>query len=60
MAVVSFTMPGPDDPETCILRSAYKRGRVTLLIAKFIPGVNSIAPPVGGELLKSGGHRRLV
>jgi membrane protein DedA with SNARE-associated domain len=29
------------DPETCILRSAesfYKRGRETLLIAKFIPG----------------------
>src|SRR5690242_3354372 len=35
------------NPETCILRSAesfYRRGRVTLLIAKFIPGVNTMAP----------------
>ena len=36
------------DPETCVLRSAesfYKRGRPTLLIAKFIPGVASGRPP---------------
>ena len=41
------------DPETCILRSAesfYKRGRATLLIAKFIPGVNSMAPPLAGSM----------
>ena len=36
------------NPETCILRSAesfYKRGKTTLVIAKFIPGVNTMAPP---------------
>jgi membrane protein DedA with SNARE-associated domain len=41
------------NPETCILRSAesfYKRGRVTLVIAKFIPGVNSMAPPLAGSM----------
>src|SRR5271154_6023268 len=41
------------DPETCILRSAesfYKRGRTTLLIAKFIPGINSMAPPLAGSM----------
>jgi membrane protein DedA with SNARE-associated domain len=41
------------DPETCVLHSAesfYKRGRATLLIAKFIPGVNSLAPPLAGSM----------
>jgi membrane protein DedA with SNARE-associated domain len=41
------------NPETCILRSAesfYKRGRTTLLIAKFIPGVNTMAPPLAGSM----------
>jgi membrane protein DedA with SNARE-associated domain len=41
------------NPETCILRSAesfYKRGRMTLLIAKFIPGVNTMAPPLAGSM----------
>ena len=40
-------------PETCILRSAemfYKRGKTTLLIAKFIPGVNTMAPPLAGSM----------
>jgi membrane protein DedA with SNARE-associated domain len=40
-------------PETCILRSAgsfYKRGRITLLFAKFIPGVNTMAPPLAGSM----------
>ena len=40
-------------PETCILRSAesfYKRGRITLLFAKFIPGVNSMAAPLAGSM----------
>lgn len=40
-------------PETCILRSAesfYKRGRTTLLFAKFIPGVNTMAPPLAGSM----------
>lgn len=41
------------NPETCILRSAesfYKRGRMTLLFAKFIPGVNSMAAPLAGSM----------
>jgi membrane protein DedA with SNARE-associated domain/rhodanese-related sulfurtransferase len=41
------------NPETCILRSAesfYKRGKMTLLIAKFIPGVNTMAPPLAGSM----------
>src|SRR5215469_5315381 len=41
------------NPETCILRSAesfYQRGRATLVIAKFIPGVNSMAPPLAGSM----------
>jgi membrane protein DedA with SNARE-associated domain len=41
------------DPENCVLRSAesfYKRGRATLLVAKFIPGINSMAPPLAGSM----------
>jgi membrane protein DedA with SNARE-associated domain len=41
------------NPETCILRSAesfYKRGRVTLVFAKFIPGINTMAPPLAGSM----------
>ena len=41
------------NPETCILRSAesfYKRGRITLLFAKFIPGVNTMAAPLAGSM----------
>jgi membrane protein DedA with SNARE-associated domain len=41
------------NPETCILRSAesfYKRGKATLLIAKFIPGVNTMAAPLAGSM----------
>ena len=41
------------NPEACILRSAesfYKRGRVTLVIAKFIPGINTMAPPLAGSM----------
>lgn len=41
------------NPETCILRSAesfYRRGRVTLVIAKFVPGVNAMAPPLAGSM----------
>ncbi|HTW67089.1 MAG TPA: VTT domain-containing protein [Bryobacteraceae bacterium] len=40
-------------PEVCILRSAkwfYKRGRATLLFSKFLPGVNSMAPPLAGSM----------
>ncbi len=41
------------NPETCILRSAeyfYRRGKQTLLFAKFIPGVNSMSPPLAGSM----------
>jgi membrane protein DedA with SNARE-associated domain len=41
------------NPETCILRSAesfYKRGKMTLIFAKFIPGVNTMAPPLAGTM----------
>jgi membrane protein DedA with SNARE-associated domain len=41
------------NPETCILRSAesfYKRGKVTLVVAKFIPGVNTMAAPLAGSM----------
>ena len=41
------------NPETCILRSArqfYKRGRTALLVAKFLPGVNTMAPPLAGSM----------
>jgi membrane protein DedA with SNARE-associated domain len=41
------------NPETCILRSAesfYKRGRTTLVIAKFIPGASAMIPPLAGSM----------
>ncbi len=41
------------NPESCILRSAesfYKRGKLTLLFAKFIPGINTMAPPLAGSM----------
>jgi membrane protein DedA with SNARE-associated domain len=41
------------NPETCILRSAesfYRRGKATLVIAKFIPGVNTMAAPLAGSM----------
>jgi membrane protein DedA with SNARE-associated domain len=41
------------NPETCILRSAesfYKRGKLTLIVAKFIPGINTMAPPLAGSM----------
>ncbi len=40
-------------PETCILRSAeyfYRRGKQTLLFSKFIPGVNTMSPPLAGSM----------
>jgi membrane protein DedA with SNARE-associated domain/rhodanese-related sulfurtransferase len=39
------------NPESCILRSAdafYRRGRTLLVVAKFIPGINTLAPPLAG------------
>src|SRR5438477_1051508 len=52
-ALLSFICGLSLNPETCILRSAesfYKRGRMTLLFAKFIPGVNTMAAPLAGSM----------
>lgn len=41
------------NPESCILRSANsfrRRGRVLLVFAKFLPGINTMAPPVAGSM----------
>jgi membrane protein DedA with SNARE-associated domain/rhodanese-related sulfurtransferase len=41
------------NPEACIFRSAdsfYRRGRKLLVIAKFIPGINTMAPPLAGSM----------
>jgi len=41
------------NPESCILRSAdsfYRRGRTLLLFAKFVPGINTMAPPLAGSM----------
>lgn len=41
------------NPESCIYRSAdsfYRRGRFMLLFAKFIPGINTMAPPLAGSM----------
>lgn len=41
------------NPEACIMRSAdtfYRRGRIMLLFAKFVPGINTIAPPMAGSM----------
>jgi membrane protein DedA with SNARE-associated domain len=41
------------NPETCMLRAAesfYKRGKATLLIAKFVPGLNTMAAPLSGSM----------
>src|SRR5713101_5379633 len=52
-ALLGFLCRLSVNPETCILRSAesfYKRGKITLVIAKFIPGVNTMAPPLAGSM----------
>lgn len=41
------------NPESCILRSAdafFKRGRSLLMFAKFVPGINTLAPPMAGSM----------
>jgi membrane protein DedA with SNARE-associated domain/rhodanese-related sulfurtransferase len=41
------------NPESCIMRSAdtfYRRGRTLLVVAKFIPGINTMAPPLAGSM----------
>src|SRR5712664_3908057 len=52
-ALLGFLCRVSMNPETCILRSAesfYKRGKVTLVIAKFIPGINTMAAPLAGSM----------
>jgi membrane protein DedA with SNARE-associated domain len=52
-ALLGFLCRLSMNPETCILRSAesfYKRGKMTLVIAKFIPGVNTMAAPLAGSM----------
>src|SRR3984957_6557635 len=52
-ALLGFLCRVSINPETCILRSAesfYKRGKSTLLVAKFIPGVNTMAAPLAGSM----------
>jgi membrane protein DedA with SNARE-associated domain/rhodanese-related sulfurtransferase len=41
------------NPESCILSSAdsfYRRGRALLVVSKFIPGINTMAPPLAGSM----------
>jgi len=41
------------NPEACIMRSAdqfHRRGRVMLIFAKFLPGINTMAPPLAGSM----------
>jgi membrane protein DedA with SNARE-associated domain len=41
------------NPESCIMKAAdsfYKRGRIMLLFAKFLPGINTMAPPLAGSM----------
>lgn len=52
-ALLGFLCRLSMNPETCILRSAesfYKRGKVTLIIAKFVPGINTMAAPLAGSM----------
>ena len=52
-ALLGFLCRLSMNPETCILRSAeafYKRGKTTLLFAKFIPGINTMAAPLAGSM----------
>jgi len=52
-ALLGFLCRLSMNPETCMLRSAesfYKRGKTTLIFAKFIPGVNTMAAPLAGSM----------
>jgi membrane protein DedA with SNARE-associated domain len=52
-ALLGFLCRLSMNPETCMLRSAesfYKRGKATLVVAKFIPGVNTMAAPLAGSM----------
>ncbi len=52
-ALLGFLCRVSINPETCILRSAesfYRRGKTTLVIAKFVPGINTMAAPLAGSM----------
>ena len=52
-ALLGFLCRLSVNPESCILRSAelfYRRGKITLLFAKFIPGINTMSPPLAGSM----------
>ncbi len=52
-ALLGFLCRLSASPESCILRSAeyfYRRGKQTLLFAKFIPGINAMSPPLAGSM----------
>jgi len=52
-ALLGFLCRVSANPESCILRSAesfYRRGKITLIFAKFIPGINTMAPPLAGTM----------
>jgi membrane protein DedA with SNARE-associated domain len=52
-ALLGFICRLSANPESCILRSAesfYRRGKRTLLIAKFVPALNVMAPPLAGSM----------
>jgi membrane protein DedA with SNARE-associated domain/rhodanese-related sulfurtransferase len=51
--ILKFLCRVSADPETCVLRSAesfYKRGRPTLVVAKFVPGVSTMSAPLSGSM----------
>ena len=51
--ILKFLCRVSADPETCVLRAAesfYKRGRPTLVIAKFVPGVSTMSAPLAGSM----------
>jgi membrane protein DedA with SNARE-associated domain len=52
-ALLGFLCRLSANPESCILRSAesfYRRGKRTLVIAKFVPALNVMAPPLAGSM----------
>ena len=44
------TVGQPRNLHPAIGRIFYKRGKATLLFAKFIPGINTMAPPLAGSM----------
>jgi membrane protein DedA with SNARE-associated domain/rhodanese-related sulfurtransferase len=44
------------NPESCVVTSAdtfHRRGRSLLVVAKFLPGINTMAPPLAGSMQMS-------